>query len=317
MLSVNRSAYLLVQDLIENAEAYGVKVQKVSGATIIDAGVEAGGGYSAGEKVTEICLGGYGETSIQFERYGDFTLPTVFVYTDHPAVATLGSQFAGWRIKHEKYFAMASGPARALALKPKKIYEQIGYRDESETGVLVLETEKIPTEQVVKRIAEECEVKPENLYLIVVPTSSIVGSIQISGRVVETGIHRLSELGLDPKTIVYACGSAPIAPIHPKKVNAMGMTNDAILYAGVVHLTLECDDEKELEEIVESAPSSSSSMYGEPFLKIFKEAGYDFYKIDPKLFAPSTIIVNNLKSGKVLTAGGINEEILARSFGLK
>ncbi|MCD6530422.1 methenyltetrahydromethanopterin cyclohydrolase [Candidatus Bathyarchaeota archaeon] len=317
MLSVNRSAYLLVRDLIEKAEAYRVEVKKVSGATIIDAGVEARGGYLAGEKVTEICLGGYGKASVLFKRYGDLTLPTVFVYTDHPTIATLGSQFAGWKIKHEKYFAMASGPARALALKPKKLYEKIDYRDESEVAVLVLETDKIPPEEVIENVAGECKVEPEKLYLIVAKTSSLVGSTQISGRVIETGIHRLSEVGLDPKTVVYACGSAPIAPVHPKSVDSMGMTNDAILYGGVVYLTLEYDDDRELEEIVKSAPSSSSSMYGEPFLKVFKEAGYDFYKIDPKLFAPSTLIVNNLKSGKVLTAGGINERVLAKSFGFR
>ncbi|MEM2876075.1 MAG: methenyltetrahydromethanopterin cyclohydrolase, partial [Candidatus Bathyarchaeia archaeon] len=132
MLSVNYTAYSLIKEVLDKPEVYGVNVSKTEfGATIIDAGIERNGGYRCGEKVTEICLGGCGKAKIQFKRYGEIYLPTIFVYTDHPALATLGSQFAGWRIKHEDYFAMASGPARDLAMKPKEIYRKIGYKDEA------------------------------------------------------------------------------------------------------------------------------------------------------------------------------------------
>jgi len=64
---------------------------------------------------------------------------------------------------------------------------------------------------------------------------------------------------------------------------------------------------------VEKAPSQASEAYGKPFLEIFKEANYDFYKIDPNLFAPAIIIVNNVKTGKTFKAGKINPQILANS----
>jgi len=35
-----------------------------------------------------------------------------------------------------------------------------------------------------------------------------------------------------------------------------------------------------------SAPQPGSRDYGKPFGAIFKEYGFDFYKIDPMLFAP-------------------------------
>ncbi|RJS80966.1 methenyltetrahydromethanopterin cyclohydrolase, partial [Candidatus Bathyarchaeota archaeon] len=38
-----------------------------------------------------------------------------------------------------------------------------------------------------------------------------------------------------------------------------------------------------------------------------------FYKIDPNLFAPAIIIVNNVKTGKTFKAGKINPQILANS----
>jgi methenyltetrahydromethanopterin cyclohydrolase len=63
------------------------------------------------------------------------------------------------------------------------------------------------------------------------------------------------------------------------------------------------------------APSNASKDYGKPFIGIFKEAKYDFYKIDPNLFAPAILIVNNVKTGKTLKAGELNPEILANSLG--
>jgi len=243
-------------------------------------------------------------------------LPSIFVYTDHPAVATLGSQLAGWSIKVEKYFAMGSGPARALALKPKELYEKIGYRDEAEEAVLVLETSKEPPEEVITQISNQCGVKPDNLFLILAPTSSVVGSTQISGRVVEQGTYRLMELGLNPRLITHGWGYAPVTPVHPKSTEAMGRTNDALLYAGVAGYTVNYDDDEALKEIVNKAPSSSSKSYGRPFAEIFKEANYDFYQIDPSLFAPAFLIVNNAKTGNTFKAGKINLEVLMKSLGL-
>jgi methenyltetrahydromethanopterin cyclohydrolase len=317
MLSVNRSALRLVRKLFEGAEEYGVNFKKTgSGSTLIDAGIKAKGGFLAGKIVTEICLGGLGKAEILNAPYGDLILPSIFVYTDHPAVATLGSQLAGWPIKAEKYFAMGSGPARALALKPKELYEKMGYRDEAEEAVLVLETSKEPPEEVITYISNQCRVKPDNLSLILAPTSSTAGSMQISGRVVEQGIYRLMKLGLDPRLITHGWGYAPIAPIHPEFTEAMGRTNDALLYAGVAGYTVNYDDDETLKEVINKAPSSSSKSYGRPFVEIFKEAKYDFYQIDHSLFAPAFLIVNNAKTGKSFKAGKINLEVLMKSLGL-
>jgi len=316
MLSVNRSALGLVKKLCERAEEYGVNVRETeSGATLIDAGIRAKGGFLASKIVTEVCLGGLGKAEILCAPYGDLVLPSIFVYTDHPAVATLGSQLAGWSIKVEKYFAMGSGPARALALKPRELYEKIGYRDEAEEAVLVLETSKEPTEEVITYIANQCGVKTENLFLILAPTSSIAGSTQISGRIVEQGIYRLMELGLDPRLITHGWGHVPIAPVHPKFTEAMGRTNDALLYAGVAGYTVDYEDEEALKALINRAPSLTSKSYGRPFAEIFKEANYDFYQIDPSLFAPASLIVNNTKTGNTFKAGKVNLGVLMKSLG--
>ena len=315
-LSVNRLAWKLLEKLCEKADFYEVKVERTaSGTTVVDAGINAKGGFEAGKIITEICMGGCGKARITNRKYGELELPAIFVYTDHPTISTLGSQFAGWQIKEEDYFAIGSGPARALALKPKEIYEQIGYRDDFEKAVVVLETDKRPPEKLIDRLAKDCNVKKENLAIILTPTASVAGSTQVSGRIVETGIHKLNKLGLNPKTILYAWGCAPISPIHPKFAQAMARTNDAVLYGGTTYYMVDYENEDELKRILENAPSKASKDYGRPFIEIFKKAEYNFYKIDPNLFAPAVVIVNNVRSGRTFKVGEINSEILLKSLG--
>jgi len=316
-LSVNRLAWRLLEELCKSPEFYGVKVEKASsGATVVDAGIKVKGGFQSGKIITEICMGGCGKAEITSRHYGEMELPSIFVYTDHPAIATLGSQFAGWQMKEADYFAIGSGPARALALKPKEIYEKIGYKDDFDKAVVVLETDKHPPAKLVERVAEECNVSLENLAVILTPTASTAGATQVSGRIVETGIHKLDKLGLNPNVILCAWGCAPIPPIHPKFAQAMARTNDAILYGGVTYYAVECDNEEELKEIIVKAPSSVSKDYGKPFIEIFKEASYNFYKIDPNLFSPAVLIINNVKTGKIFKAGEVNATVLAKSLGL-
>jgi methenyltetrahydromethanopterin cyclohydrolase len=315
-LSVNRLACKLVEKLLEDPEFYGIKVEKTdSGAKIVDAGINAKGGFQAGKIITEICMGGLGKAQITYKNYGELELPSIFVYTDQPLIATLGSQYAGWQIKEKDYFAIGSGPGRALALKPKEIYKEIEYRDYFDKAIILLETDKHPPEKLIARLAKDCRVSFGDLIIILTPTTSIAGATQVSGRIVETGIHKLRRLGLNPRVISNAWGCAPIPPIHPKFVNAMARTNDAILYGGTAYYTVNYEDEEKLRTIVEKAPSKASKNYGKPFIEIFKEAKYDFYKIDPNLFAPAILIINNAKTGNTLKAGELNMEILAKSLG--
>jgi methenyltetrahydromethanopterin cyclohydrolase len=316
-LSVNSLAWNLSEKLQNKQAFYGVHASKsAAGATIIDAGVNVPGGFQAGKMLTELCLGGAGKAQLGFKTYGDLTLPSITISTDHPAIAALGSQFAGWRIKEpDGSIAIGSGPARALALKPKNVFEEIGYKDASDKAVLTLESNVLPSDTLIEKVTTACNVKPENLVAVVAPTASIAGLTQVTGRIVEVGIHKLRTLGLDPKTIKYACGYAPIPPQGKDFEVAMARTNDAILYGGTVYCTVEYDDEAALQKIVEQAPSKMSKDYGKPFLQIFLEADKDFYKIDHNLFAPAVLMVNNAKTGKVFKAGEINPTVLAQSLG--
>ena len=288
-LSVNQMAWKIAQKFIDNPEFYGVAVSKSSaGATIVDAGVNASGGFQAGKKLTELCMGGAGKAQLGFKTYGDLTFPSITVSSDHPAIAMLGSQFAGWRIKDGESIAIGSGPVRALALKPKDVFEEIGYKDVSDKAVITLESNILPSDVLIEKVTTASGVSATNLIVVVAPTASIAGLTQVAGRVVEVGIHKLRTLGLSPKVIRYATGYAPIPPLGIDFEVAMARTNDAILYGGTVYCTVDYDDEAALQKIVDQAPSMASKDYGKPFLQIFREADKDFYKIDHGLICPSS-----------------------------
>lgn len=315
-LSVNQMAWKIAQEFIDNPEFYGVNISKsTAGATIIDAGVNAAGGFQAGLKLTELCMGGAGKAQLGFKNYGNLTLPSITVETDHPAIAALGSQFAGWRIKDGDQIAIGSGPVRALALKPKDVYEEIGYKDQSDKAVLTLEANALPSDALIEKVTGASNVSAANLIVVVAATASIAGLTQVTGRIVEVGIHKLRTCGLSPKAIRYAQGYAPIPPLGKDFEIAMARTNDAILYGGTVCCTVDSDEEAALQIMVEQAPSKNSKDYGKPFLQIFRDAGRDFYKIDPGLFAPAALIINNATTGNSFRAGQINPKVLAESLG--
>lgn len=319
VISVNERAVKLIEWGISHREELDILVdsEHSTGATILDLGVKTKGSFLAGQFMTKVCLANLGQVSISQIAFGSLSLPAITVTTDFPSVATLGSQFAGWQIKTANYFAMGSGPARALAMKPKELYQKINYKDEFQQAVLVLESDKYPDSEAIRYVADECHVDPKNIYVLIAPTSSLAGSVQISGRVVEAGVHRLTEIGFDPKKIRYGCGYAPVAPIHPKAAIAMGRTNDAITYGGVTSYSVEAEDDAKLKEIVRKAPSSASKDYGKTFYEAFKEAKYDFYKIDPGLFAPAMFIVNNVLTGVTYVAGKVNDQVLMETMGIQ
>jgi len=314
LISINRLAFNLVERLMDEPEYYKVGVEKLPcGATVIDTGIKARGGYEAGLMITRIAMGGAGSANLGSFSYDGLNLPSIVVSTDHPAISLFGSQLAGWKIKAPNYTADSSGPGRALSLKPKKIFEKIGYRDQSEVAVLLLETDLKPDDEAAVFIAESCGVSPGDTYLILTTTVSVAGMVQISGRIVETGLFRLDLLGLDPKKVLHGFGYAPVMPLHKDMGKAMGRAEDALTYGGVTNYIVDEEDDV-LEELARKAPSSSSKEYGRPSYEIYKQVNFDFTQIDPAIFAPAAITLTSAKTGKVFTGGEVNTGILRKSI---
>jgi methenyltetrahydromethanopterin cyclohydrolase len=148
---------------------------------------------------------------------------------------------------------------------------------------------------------------------LVAPAFSIAGNLQVVARSLETALHKLYELQFDLSQVVSGFGTAPLPPVAADELTAIGRTNDAILYGGQVVLWVKADDEQ-LRELGPKVPSSSSPDHGEPFAEIFKRYEREFYKIDPLLFSPAVIYLNNLKSGRSHVFGSIEGEVLRKSF---
>ncbi|MCD4702962.1 MAG: methenyltetrahydromethanopterin cyclohydrolase [Methanosarcinaceae archaeon] len=318
MISVNEKGLAVIDEMLDWEEDIKVESMELdNGATIIDCGVNVDGGYDAGMYLSRLCLADLAEITYTKIDLEGLPVPAIQVVTDHPVIACMASQYAGWRISVGKYFGMGSGPARGLGLKPKELYEEIGYKDDCDAAVLVMESAELPNEEVVEYIAKHCNVDTENVYIAVAPTSSIAGSVQISARIVETGIHKLESIGYDINTINSGFGIAPIAPIVGDDTKCMGSTNDCIIYCGETYYTVEHGDAEALADFVKKAPSNTSADYGKPFYTTFKEADFDFFKVDAGMFAPAKITINDLTSKKSFTSGRIDPSILLTSFGIE
>ena len=209
-----------------------------------------------------------------------------------------------------RYMAMGSGPARAL-FRGEPIFEKLEYRDRTDVAVLALESRRLPSEEVTMWIAEKCQVSPAQLYLLVAPTASLVGSVQVSARVVETGLHKMSEVDYDINSVLSGFGTCPLASIAQDDLQAIGRTNDAVLYGGRAWYTVRGDD-AQIENLIDRLPSSASRDYGTSFYELFQRYEGDFYKIDPLLFSPAEVFINNATTGRSFHAGRVNSDMLTR-----
>jgi methenyltetrahydromethanopterin cyclohydrolase len=314
-LSLNQRAHELADRLVEEAEALRVAGRTPPGsARVVDCGSTVPGGLEAGRRFAEITMGGLGSVAFTPVVLDGRSLPGLVVVTDHPALACLGSQYAGWKIDRDGYFAMASGPGRALIRAEEELYDDLDVDEQASTAVLCLETRDPPPEELCGWVAERAGVAPSSLTLLFAPTASLAGGVQVAARVVETALHKLHELDFDVRRVVSGYGTCPLPPVARNDGEAIGRTNDAVLYGGQVELTVDAPDD-ELEAIVGRVPSSASEDFGEPFGTVLEKADWDFYKIDPLLFSPAEVRLVSVASGRTFAAGGVAPDILERSFG--
>jgi methenyltetrahydromethanopterin cyclohydrolase len=285
-LQMNELAVEIADGLEDHAPLLRVRAHHLpGGARVIDAGIEVDGGFDAGLALAEICLGGLGTVLYTPLQIGGASWPGVTVWTDHPAVACMASQYAGWAISADKFFAMGSGPLRAHARVEKELFEKLGYEEEAEHGVLVLEGRTLPDDAVAEWVAGKARLRPEQLTFVVAPTASLAGGVQIT---------------------------APVPPVAKNDLRAIGRTNDCILYGGQARFTVRAGD-AELAELVAQLPASASRDYGTPFYDIFQRYEGDFYKIDPLLFSPAEVWLTSTESGRTHHAGQLNAEVLTAS----
>jgi methenyltetrahydromethanopterin cyclohydrolase len=317
--SVNAACQPLVDQLVADAQALQLEVSTLSNGTrIVDAGINCVGGLEAGRLIGEICMGGLGTVTLGTNSGFDNWPWSVNVHAKTPVLSCLGSQYAGWSLSHKseegKFFALGSGPGRALAAK-EEVLKEFAYKDSAESTCIVLEVDSFPPVEVAEKVAKDCGIDADKLTFILTPTSSLAGVMQIASRVLEVAMHKAHTLHFPMDKIIDGYGVTPVAPPGGDFITGMGRTNDAILYGGMVQLFVDCSDD-EAKDLANKMPSNTSSDYGRPFGDIFKAYEYDFFKIDPMLFSPAKVIVTNAKTGNSYSAGELNQALLNTSFGL-
>jgi methenyltetrahydromethanopterin cyclohydrolase len=313
-LDMNERAWVLADSYLARARELAITLHVLpAGTRIIDAGVIAPGGLAAGRALAELCMGGLGHVDFTALSIGGETWPGIVVWTDHPATACMASQYAGWAINPDGYFAMGSGPLRATARVEHELFGKLGYQERSARGVLVLETRTLPTEDVAAWVARKAGVAESALTFAVAPTASLAGGVQICARVIETGLHKMDTVGFDVRRVISAIGTAPLPTTARSDMRAIGRTNDCILYGGQARYTVRADDD-ELRQLADRLPASASRDYGTPFYEVFKRYDNDFYKIDPLLFSPAEVWLTSATSGRTFHAGALNPAVLQASL---
>lgn len=319
-LSVNRLAATALGRLVQEADRLRVSVQRdARGVTLIDAGIAVQGSVEAGLLVAEVCLGGLGAVALAAGAREGWP-SWLQVSSAQPVLACLGSQYAGWSLSATKeetggrrFFALGSGPARALARK-EPLFAELGYRDHAPHGVIVLEVDRLPPAIVIDKLLRDCALPPEGLSIVLTPTTSLAGTTQVVARVLEVALHRAHALGFELAHIVEGSAVAPLPVPSPDGVQAMGRTNDAILYGGQVHLSVR-GEAGAAQALAKALPSLNSKDFGRPFADLFADAGHDFYQLDGALFAPAEVWVSHLDSGRTWHAGRLKMDLLHRLWG--
>lgn len=319
-MGLNERGYEIAEDLIRRAAEIGAVCQTLAGVRVLDCGVTARGGDAAGVGMARVALGGAGAVSVLQAALAEPATaawpgcpwPTVRVTSDRAVAACLAAQYAGWRVSVPGYFAMASGPMRA-AIGREDLFDDIGMRERPSVAVGLLETSKLPPIDVCRDLAAAAGVAPERLILLVARTASPAGTLQVAARSLETAIHKLHDVGFDLRRINGGQGTAPLPPVAADDLTAIGRTNDAILYGGIVVLDVTGDDD-ELAAFGPRAISRASPAFGAAFREVFEAAGRDFYAIDPALFAPARLELVNVQTGRRHVFGDVDPAIVAASF---
>ncbi|MGD0979292.1 MAG: methenyltetrahydromethanopterin cyclohydrolase [Candidatus Bathyarchaeia archaeon] len=333
-VSINQRSLDIVKEMIKNSDRLNVAVEELkNGTTILDCGVNVSGGYKAGELTTKIAFGGFGEAQVTAVTYDDLTLPVLIHYTDFPPFIALSMYV--WvgvipppHVGTKKFTAWISGPAKAIAQEPAKIFEKWPYKDpHPDNAVLLVQTRSridgLPDEEFSKIIAKRCRIDPKNLYLVVIPTDSITGTTQTSSRGVEDMFWRLTEYYKIPyRRIENVMGTTPISPVSPKALQEpCSWPDDMIRYGGTVHCWVRSEEGEDFgtmvkESVIENYPNTFGTSFYHMAVeeKKYIDPTLDLHKLAKEGlgFIIGEFAISDTRTGRMHKAGRVHKDIIGR-----
>ena len=148
---LNQRAAHLTAFARSRCETLRIRQHETHGAGVLDFGVDCEGGLEAGLLLARICLSGMAQVELMSQDAGLLNVPRIFVQTDHLVAACLMSQYAGWKVATSDYFAMGSGPMRALARK-EELFQELPETENGRIAAGVLEASGLPTSDAIATI---------------------------------------------------------------------------------------------------------------------------------------------------------------------
>lgn len=315
-LSLNNNAAQIIETMvIPQAEELNIGVIRLqNGATVLDMGVNYPGGWLAGKYFTEIGLGGLGVLTFNKMKINEYWVPAVKIHVDRPAVAEMSSHVALWRIVHEGKNISISGPIRSVT-GMDYCARAVAYRDKrAQKVVAMIQTTELPTAELTTYIAEEVGFRPQDLYVVVAKTGTLVGAIQVCARNVEQTLPTLFDRGFKMEDIIQANGITPVVSVVDDEMIAYGRVNDCLIYGQESNVYVRCEDQ-EIEKILAQIPfAKNDQIFGMQFQDIFARCNNDWALVPRDWDAPCKVNIFNLQTGRSFSAGQINRAVLEKSF---
>ena len=227
----------------------------------------------------------------------------------------MASQYAGWAINPEGFFAMGSGPLRAKARVEKELFAKLGYAEDATRGVLVLEGRTLPTDEVAALGgAARPASRPTALTFAVAPTASLAGGVQIVARVDRDRAAQDGHARLRRDARGERDGHGAAAADRRRATCGRSAAPTTACSTAARPATSCAPRTTSWPQLAERLPASASADYGTPFYDIFKRYDNDFYKIDPMLFSPAEVWLTSATSGRTFHAGALNPDVLRASL---
>lgn len=314
--SVNdRAVQIIEEQILPRQKSLRITTCRLdNGAMVLDMGLHARSGWQAAKLFTETCLGGLGDVRYQTMRIKGHLVPAAVTHVDRPAIAEMSSHCALLRVPYRGLMQTVSGPIRARLCRDEYAASQT-YRDTTAkryVGHVQINTQ--PDEELCEKIAQACDIKPSQLYLLAVRTGSLAGAINISARNVEQVFPSAYDQGFNVNCIIQAAGYAPIIGAADDETIAYGRVNDCMIYGQETNLYVDCDDAA-IEEVLPKLPFRKNvDIYGIPFEELFAKCGHDWAKVPRTWDAPCKVNFHNMRTGHMYSTGALNHDLLYQAF---
>jgi len=130
----------------------------------------------------------------------------------------MASQYAGWQITGEKFFAMGSGPMRA-ARGREPVLEDLGIREQSSVIVGVPRKRSSAAGRYLQSSGGGVSCECGATDTADCTDGEPAGTVQVVARSMETALHKMYELGIDLRRVVSGFGIAPL-PRWPQTLSS-------------------------------------------------------------------------------------------------